>query len=86
MTIDNALLILRNAKRLIGGDKCLILSLTDSQMEDVDISGIGIIDDGNSKYVEFTAKLPSYHKHKPDYSSSLAHQIASAESRTTQRD
>lgn len=43
LTIDRALEVLKEAKERIGGDKCLVLSLTDSGLEDRTINNMRVI-------------------------------------------
>lgn len=60
ISIDEALVILNRAKKQIGGDKCLILSLTGSGIEDANVQNLHIIDEGenNSRYIEVQVEHP----------------------------
>lgn len=68
MTIDEAILALRVAKKDIGGDKKLILSLTNSRLCDTEVDDIAIINDhrkgiGESQYVEIRVEHPEISPH-----------------------
>lgn len=58
VTIDQALKTLEKAKRLMGGDKVLILSLTGSGLECVNVNNLKVINDPEDQgtYVEVRAK------------------------------
>lgn len=61
MTIDQALRVLQDAKRKMGGDRCLILSLSGSGIEDANVNSMHIACDtkGESGYVEVRVSHPS---------------------------
>jgi hypothetical protein len=52
ITIDQAIKTLQKAKRLIGGDKVLTVSLTGSGLEEVDAIKMKIVNDGDSQYIQ----------------------------------
>jgi hypothetical protein len=52
ISIDEALAILQKAKEEMGGDKGLILSLSKSGIQDVDVNNMVIIHDKDNAYVE----------------------------------
>lgn len=58
-TIDHALAILTEAKRKMGGDRSLILSLTDSEIEDANVDDLVIVNDDESHYVEVRVAHPA---------------------------
>ena len=63
LTIDEAIAFLTDAKAKIGGNKVLILSLTDSLMDDHCIDKLTIIDNvadgtGESRYVQVECDHP----------------------------
>lgn len=62
VTIDDALRVLAQAKVQIGGDKCLLLCLATSELEDVDVNELSIVDDrptgGESTYVQVLVAHP----------------------------
>lgn len=68
LTIDQALRVLQDARNLMGGDRCLILSLSGSEIEDASVNGMAIQIDGESKYVEVRVSHPLFappeHRHK----------------------
>jgi hypothetical protein len=59
ITIDLTLAYLQHAREQIGGDKCLILSLAASELEDVDVSQLLIVDDDSGQYVQVSAVHPA---------------------------
>jgi hypothetical protein len=58
MTIDEAIAVLTEAREKMGGDRCLILSLTDSEIDDADINSMVVQQDGESAYVEVRCDHP----------------------------
>lgn len=58
VTIDDAIRILTEARAMLGGDACLILSLTDSEVEHVNIEEMVYVGREESRYVEVRATLP----------------------------
>jgi hypothetical protein len=52
LTVDEALKILQKAKQELGGNACLILSLSSSGIQDVDVNNMVIINDKDNAYVE----------------------------------
>lgn len=59
ITIDEAIRKLRLAKDQIGGDKCLILSLSGSGIEEANVNELYIIKEGESTYVQVRVNHPS---------------------------
>lgn len=57
--IDKALALLKEAKRRMGGDKVLILSLSGSGLEEVDVSSLRIIQEAESQYVQVIVDHPA---------------------------
>jgi hypothetical protein len=55
LTVDQALRILLEAKHQMGGDAALILSLSDSELQDVNINDMVIRNDNLNAYVEVQA-------------------------------
>jgi hypothetical protein len=55
LTVDAALAILTKAKKQVGGDAPLVLSLADSEMADCNVNDIVVINDGENQYVEVQA-------------------------------
>lgn len=62
MTIRSAINTLQSAAVRIGDDKCLILSLTGSEIEDANINGMEIINQDESQYVEVRCDHPSLNR------------------------
>ena len=58
LTVDEALVILQCAKEKVGGNACLILSLTKSAISDCDVNDMVIQSDGENRYVEVRATHP----------------------------
>jgi hypothetical protein len=56
MTIDEAIEFLNKARSKLGGEACLILSLTGSEIEDVDIDGMDEMVEPGSFYVQVRAQ------------------------------
>lgn len=56
LTIDQALKILTEAKKKMGGDKCLILSLEASELPDVNVNNMEIMFDKDNAYVEIQVR------------------------------
>lgn len=52
LTINKAIEVLQKAKRKIGGDKVLIVSLTSSGLEETDNVNVKVINDKDSQYVQ----------------------------------
>lgn len=61
LTIDNAIALLTAARQTLpmGGSSLLILSLTGSQLEDVEVSEMVVKGEEGSSYVEMRATHPS---------------------------
>lgn len=55
ITIDDAIQILETAKKVCGGKATLILSMMDSEVEDVMVKDLVIINEDGSSYVEVRA-------------------------------
>lgn len=55
LTVDQALAILTEAKKQVGGKAALVLSLTDSELNDVSVNGMFIHNDESNAYVEVQA-------------------------------
>jgi len=55
LTVDEALAILTEAKKQMGGKIALVLSLTDSELNDVSINSMVIHNDESNTYVEVQA-------------------------------
>ncbi len=55
LTVDEALAILTEAKKQMGGKIALVLSLTDSEFDDVSVNGMTIHNDESNTYVEVQA-------------------------------
>jgi hypothetical protein len=58
LSVDAALAILTKAKKQMGGDACLILSLSGSGIMDCNINNMVIQNDGENRYVEVRARHP----------------------------
>jgi hypothetical protein len=56
LTVDKALEILSRAKKRVGGDAALILSLSDSELYDVNVNNMVICKDKDNRYVEVQVK------------------------------
>lgn len=56
LTVDKALEILSKAKKRVGGDAALVLSLTASELYDVNVNNIVIRKDKDNRYVEVQVK------------------------------
>ncbi len=65
LSIDEALRVLKAAKAKIGGDKALILSLTDSGLPDANVEELALVDVAESQYVEVRVKH-HYLETRPD--------------------
>jgi hypothetical protein len=57
-TVNEAIALLERARTQVGGDACLILSLTGSGIEMVGIDVLVIQKENESRYVEVRARLP----------------------------
>lgn len=55
LTVDQALAILTEAKKRVGGKAALVLSLTDSELHDVSVNAMVIQNDESNAYVEVQA-------------------------------
>lgn len=55
LTVDQALAILTEAKKQMGGKVALVLSLTDSELSDVSVNNMVIHNDESNTYVEVQA-------------------------------
>lgn len=69
VTIDDAIAFLTTAKAKVGGNKVLVLSLTDSLMEDATIDALTLIDNvadgsGESQYVQVECNHPGLVKYR----------------------
>jgi len=62
LTVDKALEILKKAKKQVGGDACLILSLTASELPDAIVNEMVIIKDETNRYVEVKCDHPELAK------------------------
>lgn len=61
MTIDEAIQALREARDRLGGDACLVLSLTDSGIEDADVDGMTLVEDNDGAgYVQVEVWHPAF--------------------------
>lgn len=58
LTVDQALAILTEAKKQMGGEAALILSLTDSGIPDADVNDMVIQYDKDNAYVEVQVSHP----------------------------
>jgi hypothetical protein len=61
-TVNEAIALLERARTQVGGDACLILSLTGSGIEMVGIDVLVIQKENESRYVEVRARLPKGYK------------------------
>lgn len=60
MTIVEALEFLRKARERLGDDACLVLSLTDSGIEDADVDGMTLVEDNDgTRYVQVEVRHPA---------------------------
>lgn len=59
MTVDKAIKALQKAREEVGGDACLILSLSGSGIEDADVNDMIVVKDSCNRYVEVRVKHPS---------------------------
>jgi hypothetical protein len=57
-TVGEAIALLEQARFRVGDDACLILSLTGSGIEMVDVDLLHIVNEKESRYVEVRARLP----------------------------
>jgi hypothetical protein len=58
ITVDEAIAILTKARDTVGGDACLILSLTGSGIEDADVNDLVIVKEDDSRYVSVKVSHP----------------------------
>lgn len=56
ITVNEALKILNKAKKQLGGDLALILSLTDSGIPDATVNDLVIRTDADNRYIEVQVK------------------------------
>jgi len=56
--VDAAIAILTEAKRQMGGNAALILSLSSSEIADCNVNDMVIQNDGENRYVEVRVKHP----------------------------
>jgi hypothetical protein len=56
LTVDKALEILSKAKKRVGGDAALVLSLTASELYDINVNNMVIRKDKDNRYVEVQVK------------------------------
>lgn len=66
VTIDEALASLTAAKKELGGDACLILSLWDSELQDVNVKGFTVIHDRDNRYLQVDVIHPDLAQEQPD--------------------
>ena len=66
MTIDQAIVFLTKAKAQVGGDACLILSLTDSELPDHAVDGMTVIKDESNGYVQVEVTVPEIIPESPN--------------------
>ena len=60
MTINEAIRFLKDARERLGGDACLVLSLTESGIEDADIDGMDVVQDcDGTRYVQVRVNHPA---------------------------
>jgi hypothetical protein len=59
ITVDEAIALLTKARDTVGGDACLILSLTGSGIEDADVNDLEIVKEEDSRYVSVRVNHPS---------------------------
>lgn len=57
ISIDEAILLLQRAKDIIGGDKALVACRIGSGLEDLNVTDIQVIQDGESQYVEIQSAV-----------------------------
>jgi hypothetical protein len=63
VTINEALRFLKTARERLGGDACLVLSLTESGIEDADIDGMDTVQDlDGTRYVQVRVSHPAFAK------------------------
>lgn len=66
MTIAEALDFLSHARDLLGDDNaCLVLSLTDSGIEDADVNGMTLVHDSDGeRYVQVEVRHPALPRYR----------------------